>query len=266
LSLIAYATFSRFYQLPFTLASEIKNFLGGLMLKSAGASRARAGLCGPCSFRALGRRDIPTVRRLAVVLAVLLIGAGSGFNQARAVEGVSRAETVGSSVQENTPLASPLDASALPVEGNAISDLNLLNTVDVLVGGASMYNPCEAADRDAGSIETASGEPYDPAGWTAAIQINLRGAFGGIQYGRNYRPAFALVESGGKRAIVKINDVGPLRPGRVIDFSQQTMRYFDPSLQAGIIDGVTVAPLIGSNWTPGPLGTRSVVTLTSNTE
>jgi hypothetical protein len=82
-----------------------------------------------------------------------------------------------------------------------------------------------------GGSETASGELYDPVAWTAAIQIDLRDAFGGVHYGWRYHPAFALVESGGKRAIIKINDVGPLRPGRVIDFNQQTMRYFDPPLQ-----------------------------------
>ena len=68
-------------------------------------------------------------------------------------------------------------------------------------------------------IETASGELYDPEAWSAAIQIGLRGAFGGIHYGRNYRPAFALVECGDRRAIVRVNDVGPLMPGRVIDLN-----------------------------------------------
>jgi hypothetical protein len=61
------------------------------------------------------------------------------------------------------------------------------------------------------------GEPYDPAAWTAAIRIDLREQFGGVRYGKNYRPTFALVESGEKCAIVKINDVGPLKPDRVIE-------------------------------------------------
>ncbi len=64
-----------------------------------------------------------------------------------------------------------------------------------------MYDPHDADDRDAGGIKTASGELYDPVAWTAAIQIDLCGAFGGIHYGRNYRPAFALVEGCGKRAV-----------------------------------------------------------------
>ena len=91
--------------------------------------------------------------------------------------------------------------------------------------------------QDEGGIETASGEPYDPFAWTAAIQTDLRETFGGIHHGKDYRPAYALVEVADKRAIIKINDVGPLKPGRIIDFNEQTMRYFDPSLQSDHADG-----------------------------
>jgi peptidoglycan lytic transglycosylase len=132
---------------------------------------------------------------------------------------------------------------------------------DVIIGAASMYNPYDEDDNDAGGVETASGELYDPIAWTAAIQSDLRGAFAGVRYGRLYRPSFALVEVDGRRAIVKINDIGPLRPGRVIDFSKQTMHYFDPSLKRGVLDGVLVTPLIGSGWTPGPLGPAPAVTV-----
>ena len=51
----------------------------------------------------------------------------------------------------------------------------------------------------------------------------------------------------------KINDVGPLTPGRIIDFNERTMRYFDPSLQRGVIEGIKVTPLSGDDWTPGPV-------------
>ena len=47
-----------------------------------------------------------------------------------------------------------------------------------IVGAASMYNPYQPGYRE-GGIETASGERYDPSGWAAAIQINLRENFGG---------------------------------------------------------------------------------------
>ena len=56
-------------------------------------------------------------------------------------------------------------------------------------------------------------------------------------------PTFALVESGEKCVIVKINDVGPLRPGRVIDLNERSMRYFDPTQQLGLISDVKVTLL-----------------------
>jgi len=52
----------------------------------------------------------------------------------------------------------------------------------------------------------------------------------------------------------KINDVGPLTPGRIIDLNERAMRHFDPSLQLGVIYGVRVRPLSGDYWIPGPVG------------
>ena len=83
-------------------------------------------------------------------------------------------------------------------------------------------------------------------GWTdeaAAIKTSLRRKFGGVQYGA--RPKYALVEAVGKKVIVKINDVGPLTPGRIIDLNERAMRHFDPSLHLGVIHGVRVSPLSG---------------------
>ena len=61
-----------------------------------------------------------------------------------------------------------------------------------------------------------------------------------------------LGRTAGKRAIIKINDVGPLKPGRIIDFNEQTMRYFDPSLQSGIVHRAKITPLPGNGWASGP--------------
>jgi rare lipoprotein A len=122
---------------------------------------------------------------------------------------------------------------------------------DAIVGKASMYNPFKPG-KEEGGPSTASGERYDPSAWTAAIKTRLRGKFGGVQFGA--RPKFALVEAVGKKVIVKINDVGPLRPGRIIDLNERTMRHFDPSLEIGVIANVRVSPLAGDNWTPGPVG------------
>jgi rare lipoprotein A len=124
-----------------------------------------------------------------------------------------------------------------------------------IIGAASMYNPYRAG-YEQGGIETASGELYDPAAWTAAIQTDLRASFGGVGYGKDYHPAYALIESGDKRVIVKINDVGPLKPGRVIDLNQQVMYYFDPSLRHGIVADMTITPLPGDDWVPGPVEAR----------
>jgi rare lipoprotein A len=120
-----------------------------------------------------------------------------------------------------------------------------------IVGVASMYNPLRPGPLE-GGLKTASGERYDPSDWAAAIKTSLRRKFGGVQYGA--KPNYALVEAAGKKAIVKINDVGPLTPGRIIDLNERTMRYFDPSLNRGVIANVRVEPLSGYSWTPGPIG------------
>jgi rare lipoprotein A len=124
---------------------------------------------------------------------------------------------------------------------------------DTMIGAASTYNPLKPGWREGGS-ETATGERYNPSAWTAAIRAELREKFGSVRQGS--APRYALVEGRGKKAVVKINDVGPLTPGRIIDFSEGTMRYFDPSLQLGVIKNVKVTPLPGSNWTAGPIAER----------
>ncbi|WP_083841329.1 septal ring lytic transglycosylase RlpA family protein [Bradyrhizobium sp. STM 3843] len=122
---------------------------------------------------------------------------------------------------------------------------------DAIVGAASMYNPFRPGWRE-GTRNTASGERYNPSAWAAAIKTSLRQKFGGVHYGA--KPKYALVEAVGKKVIVKINDVGPLTPGRIIDLNERTMRHFDPSLQLGVIHDVKVRPLAGDDWTPGPVG------------
>jgi rare lipoprotein A len=123
----------------------------------------------------------------------------------------------------------------------------------MIVGAASMYDPTDPADKDAGDAETASGEFYDRNGWTAAIQIDLRGQFNGVRYRMRYEPTYALVEAAGKRVIVRINDVGPLRPGRIIDLNARTMRFFDPTMTVGVLQAVRVTPLPSRDWFVGPV-------------
>lgn len=132
-----------------------------------------------------------------------------------------------------------------------------------IIGIASTYDPGDPTDLDAGNEETASGERYDADDWTAAIQIDLRDKFGGVRFGRNYRAAFALVEMGDKSLIVRINDVGPLRPGRIIDLNVRSMRYLDPTMQRGLIADVKVTPLVGKDWALGPVTDPQPVTVAS---
>ena len=147
-------------------------------------------------------------------------------------------------------------AKATPVGATTETDAARSDAVDsavagpAIVGAASTYNPFKPGWREGGP-ETASGERYDPFAWSAAIKTTLRSLFGGVKF--REPPKFALVEAKGKKVVVKINDVGPLTPGRIIDLNERTMRYFDPSLELGVIHGVTVSPLSGDDWTPGPV-------------
>ncbi|MGA7103288.1 MAG: septal ring lytic transglycosylase RlpA family protein [Pseudolabrys sp.] len=129
-----------------------------------------------------------------------------------------------------------------------------------IIGTVFTYNPFRVG-KEEGGPQTASGEPYDPEAWTAAIKTDLRNQFRGVRYGRLYQPAFALVESGDKQLIVKINDVGPLRPGRVLDLNERSMRHFDPSMTRGLLDDVKITLLPGENWTPGPVSSTYAISL-----
>src|SRR4029078_9591259 len=122
-----------------------------------------------------------------------------------------------------------------------------------IIGTISTYNPYRDG-REEGGAQTASGELYDPAAWTAAIQTGLRNQFGGVRYGKLYQPTYALIASGAKRLIVKINDVGPLKSGRVLDLNERSMRYFDPFLAQGLIQDVKITLLPGEDWQTGPVG------------
>jgi len=144
-----------------------------------------------------------------------------------------------------------LTASRADPQDQRLTSLDIQLSEVAVFGAASTYDPLTTNEPE--GVETASGELYDSEGWAAAIQIGLRGAFGGVHYGRNYRPAFALVECGDKRAIIRINDVGPLEPGRIIDFNARTMRYFDPTKMVGVVQNATVTPLPGDEWIAGPL-------------
>jgi len=114
----------------------------------------------------------------------------------------------------------------------------------VIVGTASFYDYPSS---------TASGEPYDPDAFTAAVHLSIRNKFGGIRYGAKYQPAYGIAEYGGKRLVLKFNDVGPLRPGRKFDLSRAAMAYFG-GLDQGLLVNFKVTRLpIGPTYATGPL-------------
>ena len=146
-----------------------------------------------------------------------------------------------------------VSVSAARCEDDAVQSSAVVEAAsgEAIVGAASTYNPFKPGWREGGP-QTASGERYDPSVWAAAIKTTLREKFGGVQFGA--KPKFALIEAVGKKVIVKINDVGPLTPGRIIDLNERTMRLFDPSLERGVLYGVIVKPLLGDSWVTGPVG------------
>jgi rare lipoprotein A len=122
-----------------------------------------------------------------------------------------------------------------------------------IVGVASFYDFPQ---------QTASGDAYDPAAFTAAAQTGIRDKFGGIAFGRDYRPAYALAEYQGRKVIVKFNDVGPLRPGRLFDLSRAAMTYLG-GLHKGVLQDVRVTPLpVGQVYPAGPVTDEQLATLT----
>jgi rare lipoprotein A len=161
------------------------------------------------------------------------------------------------------PPAAEVTGSLPPMRDDTPQRQEIVAAGETIVGIASTYNPEDPADLDAGNGQTASGERYDAEDWTAAIQIDLRQHFGGVRFGRNYQRAFALVEAGDKSFIVRINDVGPLKPGRIIDLNVRSMRHIDPTMQLGLIADVKVTPLAGEAWALGPVTDPKPVTVAS---
>lgn len=145
-------------------------------------------------------------------------------------------------------------AAAILLTASALADSEtpLTSDSETIVGAASFYD-------DPG--ETASGEQYDPKAFTAAAQLEIRDKFGGIKFGRLYRASFAVAEYGGKKLILKFNDVGPLRPGRKFDLSRAAMEYFD-GLDKGVLPDfkVTVLP-VGQTYTAGPVTDEELVAM-----
>jgi rare lipoprotein A len=138
-------------------------------------------------------------------------------------------------------LSTMIPAAAQPA--GAIRDATPAAAV-VIVGNASYYEEFTV---------TSSGEPYDPKAFTAAVRSALRDKFGGVKSGPAYRPAYVIAEYRGKRAVLKINNVGTMKPERPFDLSRAAMEYFG-GIKRGLINDlrVTILPL-GRHYKLGPL-------------
>lgn len=90
-------------------------------------------------------------------------------------------------------------------------------------GQASWYGPGFEGN------STSAGETFRTSKLTAAIQIGLRDEYGGVN--RNSQLYYAKVTNtgNGKSVVVKINDVGPLAPGRIIDLSEAAFKRISTS-------------------------------------
>lgn len=201
--------------------------------------------------RAASIATLPQQPDRQIVLAALDLGpVAPPARTARAASFAERFGAVQTSAIANL-MASPIYQA--PVFRQKIEYTAAGEAID---GAASTYDPTDPTDRDSGALETSSGEAYDAEGWTAAIRTDLRDQFGGVRYGKNYVPCFALVEGNGRRLIVRINDVGPLRPGRIIDLNKRAMHYFDPTMTLGVIEDIKVTPLSGTDIAAGPVEDR----------
>jgi len=235
--------------------------------------KAVAALTAGLVFAAMGQVNAAAIRFSETAMIAVAIpqscerDAGSGGLSFAFHFGVPTIPTV-RSVNVTAPEPSPSEETtgSLPPMRDDMPEPQRQEIVaagETIVGIASTYDPGDPTDLDAGNAETASGERYDADSWTAAIRTDLRGKFGGVRFGRNYQPSFALVEADGKSFIVKINDVGPLRPGRIIDLNVRSMRHLDPTMQRGLIADVKVTPLAGQDWALGPVTDPQPVTVAS---
>ena len=229
-----------------TFASFVKTPFGARLVRGSIAAALAAGLVCAAAGSGHAANGFASVPFLVPVRAGIDEPASTTFKERFDVPQTSRVREMVASLSYYVPQTEVTTAS-LPRRQKIVP------AAKAIVGIASMYNPTDPKDMDAGNEELASGEKYDADGWTAAVRTDLRAQFGGVRFGKNYRPAFALVTSGDKQIIVRINDIGPLRRGRIIDLNLRAMRHFDPTLKLGLIGQVSVTPLAGQDVAVGPI-------------
>lgn len=127
-----------------------------------------------------------------------------------------------------------------------------------LRGDASTYNPNLPGWRTGGQA-LATGGRYNPNAYEAALQLDWARRYG-CGYGSG-KVCDAVVEGPtGRSMVVRINDNGPLVPGRVIDLNEKSMRYLSNGQygnNSGVLRGVTVTVLCGTmGGFSGPLDAK----------
>lgn len=127
-------------------------------------------------------------------------------------------------------------------------------------GEASTYNPYLPGYKG-GSGTLATGGPYNPNSYDAALQLDLAKRYR-CGYG-NRAVCHAIVQApNGRGVVVRINDNGPLNvPGRIIDLNTRSMDYLSGGTKGGTkggtIKNVTVTLLCGiSGMALGPLDSK----------
>ncbi|HEY6815579.1 MAG TPA: septal ring lytic transglycosylase RlpA family protein [Croceibacterium sp.] len=97
----------------------------------------------------------------------------------------------------------PIEMPGVATEVAAIAPTEAEDTGDAIGSGVASWYGREFAGR-----RTASGERFDPAGYTAAHRT--------LPFGSRVR----VTNASGESVVVRINDRGPFHGGRVIDLSQ----------------------------------------------
>ena len=122
-------------------------------------------------------------------------------------------------------------------------------------GDASTYNPYLPGWRTGGGT-LATGGPYNPNSYDAALQLGLAKQYR-CGYGSRAICHAVVQAPNGRAMVVRINDNGPLVPGRVIDLNEKSMRYLSNNTlgnNKGVIKNVTVTLLCGiEGMALGPL-------------
>jgi rare lipoprotein A (peptidoglycan hydrolase) len=107
---------------------------------------------------------------------------------------------------------------------------------DFVKGQATYYGPGFQGNR------TSQGDRFNTEEYSAAIQIDLRNKFGVPAGTKQLGYARVTNLDTRKSILVKLNDVGPLTSGRVIDLSQASFRSLSPTgtLGPGVLNNIKV--------------------------